>query len=70
MVIHFGLLMLSLFFVTACRSWVFKIHGRLFNLPDTFLSRAVYVFLGIYKLMLFFFVVIPWVALKIVLAKG
>ena len=66
MIINFGMLFVSLALVTLPRSVVLKVHSKMFRVPEDYISRAMYAFLGVYKLLLFFFVVIPWIALKIV----
>jgi len=42
-----------------------KIHRRMFRVPEDYVAMAMHAFLGLYKLLVFFFVIIPWIALKI-----
>lgn len=68
MIINLGLMLFSLALVTLLRPPVTKIHGRLFNVPEPYVAKAIYAFLGLYKLLVFVFVIIPWIAVKIVLS--
>jgi hypothetical protein len=67
MLINFGLLFLSFTLVTAFRPLVFKIHSKMFNVPEDYVAKAIHVFLSLYKFFTFFFLVVPWLALKIIM---
>ncbi|MCI5219753.1 MAG: PAS domain S-box protein [Candidatus Electrothrix sp. LOE2] len=39
----------------------------LFNVPEDYVAKAIHVFLSLYKFFTFFFLVVPWLALKIIM---
>lgn len=45
---------------------VLKIHAKMFSVSEDYLSMAFHACLSLCKLLVFFFVVIPWIALKII----
>ena len=67
MVANLALLVLSVILVAGFKPMVLRLHAKMFGVPEDFVARALYVFLGAYKMVTFFFVVIPWIALKVVL---
>ena len=48
------------------RSWVYKMHSRMFPITESQFNMAIYSFLGAYKLLVYMFNIIPWIALCIV----
>lgn len=66
MVINIGLLTFIFFLVTLFKPLVLKIHSTLFGVPEDYVAKAMHVFLSVYKLLVFFFNVIPWIALRII----
>jgi len=48
------------------RSWVYKMHSRMFPITESQFNVAIYSFLGVYKLLVYMFNIIPWIALCIV----
>ena len=66
MVINLGLMIISFTLVTVFRPMVLKIHSKMFHVPEDYVSMAIHAFLSLYKLLTFFFVIIPWIALKII----
>ena len=66
MIINFGLMFFSLAMITLFRPLALKIRARMFSVSGDYLSMAFHAFLSLYKLLVFFFVVIPWIALKII----
>lgn len=64
--INIGLLMAMFFIVTAAKEWTYKTHSRWFNISKASFDIILYCFLGIYKLMVWVFCIIPWIALSII----
>ncbi len=64
-VINIGLLMLSSIFVIAIRGTASRIHGKMFNLDEKYLSQAYFQFLAQYKIAIIVFTVVPYFALKV-----
>lgn len=65
--INLGLLLLSFAVVTIFRPLVLKIHSRMFKVPEDYVAQAIHVFLSLYKFFTFFFLIVPWLALKIIM---
>ena len=64
-VVHFGLIIFATLMIVVMRNWVPVLHGRMFGIaPDT-VRKLIYQWLGTYKLMIFVFALVPWVALKL-----
>lgn len=62
-----GVLLIVMFvLVTAARPLVYKMHSKLFPITESQFNIAIYSFLGIYKLLVYVFNIIPWLALCIV----
>jgi len=64
MIINLGLMIVSFALVTLFRPMVVKTHSKMFRVPEDYVGMAIYAFLGVYKLLVFFFVIIPWIVLK------
>jgi len=64
-VINIGILMLTSILLLLLRTSVSKIHGKLFNLSDTDVSKAYFQYLAQYKIAIIVFNLVPYVALKI-----
>jgi hypothetical protein len=65
-VFNVGLLLLSFAILTMAKEWAYKIHSRWFNISKENFDMALYCFLGLYKLLVWFFCIIPWIALSII----
>ena len=66
MIINLSVMTLTFIAVVSFRSLILKMHSKFFSVPEEFVSRFIYTSLGLYKLLTFFFVVIPWIAIRIV----
>ncbi|NOY29911.1 MAG: hypothetical protein GXP28_06955 [Planctomycetes bacterium] len=66
MVINVGLMCISFLLLAMLKPMVSRIHSKLFGVSEDYVNRAAYTFLGLYKLMTFFFVIIPWIVLKLI----
>jgi hypothetical protein len=65
LMINIGLYMFWVLLFIAGRG-VFKIHEKLFHITDVQINVIVYSFLGAYKILLIFFILIPYIALQII----
>lgn len=63
--INYGILILSTVMLLTCGNWVKSIHGKIFNLSDTSLDTLYFSYLGNYKLAIFVFNLVPYIALKL-----
>ena len=66
MIINLSMLIISFILIVVFKPLTVKMHNRIFGVSEEYVSKAMYAFLGAYKLLAFFFVIIPWVAIKIV----
>lgn len=66
MIINVSMLFVSFFLMVVLKPLTVKIHNRMFGVSEEYVSKAMYAFLGAYKLLTFFFVIIPWIAIKII----
>ncbi len=64
-VINIGLLILSSILLIAVRGAALRIHGKMFNLDEKYLSQAYFQFLAQYKIAIIVLNVVPYFALKI-----
>lgn len=55
----------SIMLVTSAGNWARGIHSRLFSIPEDKLAPMYFNFLGNYKLAIFVFNLVPYLALKI-----
>ena len=65
-VINLGFLIFASLAVTLMRSQLLSIHGKMFGLGEADLSRAYFQYLAQYKIAIFVFNLVPYIALKIV----
>jgi len=65
-ILNAGLLCLSFLITAFAGDFVYKVHTRWFPMPRETFNAILYAFIGMYKLMVFVFCVVPYVALLIV----
>lgn len=63
-VLNVGILLLSAGLLILCRSFIHRIHGKWFGLPATTLDVITYCYLGIYKICILLFNVVPYLSLR------
>jgi len=64
-VINIGLFILSSILIISLRGIVSGLHSKIFNLDQQFISQTFYQYLGVYKIILIVFNIVPYFALKI-----
>jgi hypothetical protein len=64
-IINFGLLIVSAIIIVTAREWAYKMHSRWFDLSKKEFDVILYCFLGLYKILIFVFCIVPWIALSI-----
>lgn len=67
LVIHFGLLLLTLAFLILGRSWVMRLHQRFFALSRDELLRTYFNFIAAWKILVLVFVAVPYVVIRFLL---
>lgn len=62
-IINIGLLLFSTFAVMALKSLMVNMHTKLFGVSETQISVAVYAYLGLFKVLIIVFNIVPYIAL-------
>lgn len=65
-IINIGLLFWWLFFITLAHDWTHRMHSRFFQLSSEQFDRLHYGLMGFYKILIFVFNIIPYIALSII----
>ena len=65
-VINFGLLILWFVGFVVARDWIRRLHGKWFKLSEVSFDATHYAGMAIFKLLIFVFNLVPYVALLIV----
>ena len=65
-IINYGVLVVWFLFFLFARDWMRKLHSRWFRLPAAHFDAIHYAGMGLYKLGIFLFNLVPYVALLIV----
>jgi len=64
-IVNVALLTVSFILCAAAKDWIYSMHSRWFPISRESFHVAVYSFLGLYKLLILMFNVVPYVALLI-----
>ena len=46
--------------------FIYKVHGKWFAMPRETFNAVFYTFIGIYKLLVYMFNIVPWIALILI----
>ena len=65
-ILNFALLVLSSLICVCAGDWADRIHNKWFSISRETFNVAIYSFLGLYKVLVFVFCLIPYIALLIV----
>lgn len=65
-IINFGLLILSAVIIATAGDWAYKMHSRWFHISRVTFNAVIYSWLGFYKILIFVFNIVPWIALSII----
>jgi hypothetical protein len=65
-IINFGMLLLWFGMFTVAGGWIYRLHGRWFPMSREAFNVAHYSGIGLYKLAIFMFNLVPYLALLIV----
>ncbi|MCH2068083.1 DUF6868 family protein [Shimia sp.] len=64
-VIHIGVLLFATVMIYGLRGWVADVHARITGVEKDTLAPLYFQWLGTYKLLIFVFALVPWLALTI-----
>ena len=65
-IINVVVLILSFVLIVALRKFMCRIHGRMFGITEDKVAALAYGYLGIYRLLVLVFNIVPYVALVII----
>ena len=65
-IINGGLLILSTIMIIPAEDLVYRIHSKWFSFSRGTFNVIIYSFLGLYKMMIMVFNLVPWIALLII----
>jgi len=65
-ILNVALLVLSSLICLCAGDWIYRIHSKWFSISRETFNVAIYSFLGLYKIFIFVFNLIPYIALLIV----
>jgi hypothetical protein len=65
-ILNVGLVCLSFLICAFSGDWVYQMHSRWFPMPRETFNVVIYSFLGVYKIAVFVFNLVPYLALLIV----
>lgn len=65
-ILNVGLLALSFLMCALAGNWVYRMHGKWFSIPRETFNTAMYSFIGLLKIFILVFNLVPYVALLIV----
>lgn len=62
-----NLVLLTIFWLILIktRAWAYSIHSKWFPITEPQFNIAIYSFFGVYKLFIYVFNIVPWIALTI-----
>ncbi len=66
-IVNIGLLAIAFLFITLAGDWLHRIHSLWFPIPRDTFNLVAYCFLGLFKILVLVFNVVPYVALLIIL---
>jgi hypothetical protein len=66
MLINIGLMVMSFLLIMLCKDWAYSIHSKIFKISKEQFHLCCYCFLGLYKVLIFVFNVVPLLALVVI----
>jgi hypothetical protein len=65
-IVNFGLLIFTSLFIRFAREWIFWVHTHWIPMTEDDFNVAIYMLLGIFKLLVIVFNLVPYIALVII----
>ena len=65
-VLNVGMLIFTFVITAFGGDWVYKMHSKLYPMPRETFNVVIYAFMGVYKVLVIMFNLIPYLALSIV----
>ena len=63
--INIGFLLFTTVMVILMKNLVYKVHGKMFNLSEESINKALYNYLAVYKIITITLFLVPWIATSI-----
>lgn len=64
--LNWGIMIIYFMFITLGRSWTYRMHGKMFDIPPENFGKIHYQILGGYKVAVFVFNLVPYLVLRII----
>jgi hypothetical protein len=64
--LNWALMLISFMFIALGRSWIFRMHAKMFGIAEEDVSKALYLLMAGYKIAIFVFCVVPYIVLRII----
>ncbi len=65
-IINAGIFMLTAMISIFGREFIYRVHGKMFDLSKVTVNAMLYGFLAFYKIVFIVFVLVPWIVLTII----
>jgi hypothetical protein len=65
-ILNFGILILTSLLLTIGGDFAYWVQSKFFNIPRQTFDVAVYCWIGLFKIIVIVFCVVPWIALEII----
>jgi hypothetical protein len=65
--LNMGILLWWFLFITLAHDWVYRVHSRFLNIPVEQFDTIHYAGMAFYKVFIFTFFIVPYLALRIVI---
>ena len=65
-IIDIGVLILSFILIMALKNVMCKMHGKMFGLKDDQVGMVAYGYLGMFKILVIVFNIVPYIALQLI----
>ncbi len=65
-IINAGLMILSTVLWLIASDLIYKMHGKMYPMPRETFNAVFYSFMGVFKIFIFIFNFVPWIALLII----
>lgn len=66
LIVNLAIYIISIVLVLTLRDFMCKMHGKLFGLSEESVKKIVYLYFGIYKIIIISFNLTPWIAIQII----
>jgi len=65
-ILNMGLLLISFLLVAFAGNFIYRMHTKWFPMSRETFNTVIYSFIGLYKILVFAFNIVPWIALALI----